>query len=411
MSLIFLIRNISLMAYYFGFATLLFWEDDGSSFMIQSFLIIIFCLLLSYFLNTKTDAKIIRFIPLAGILLCVFFTKSTLGVIGLIFPAIYLLFLTVKKIYYINFDFDDTFKKLSLCILFALLISIIDNTTSYFLKVSIKYFFIYFVFGIYLIRLLRHDKEIYLEKKFCIINFLSLLVIVLFGIIFSSRIFINFTRFLIYKVYYLLILVLLIPIYLLGYIIEFILNIFHISYKQNVLMNKLSEVFGKMPGTSTTNLTATETNVFFIKGIAIVFCILFFIFILLKFLSKKTLKTDYKISGITEYKSIENMKKTPSKMLAPSYFGDNSTKIRFWYTKFLNLCNKNEITIRMFDDSERIKNRASIVFDELKADMDSLREKYIIARYSNKELTTSEVNLVKSIYKKLKKINKNQKKD
>ncbi len=72
MSLIFLIRNISLMAYYFGFATLLFWEDDGSGFMIQSFLIIIFCLLLSYFLNTKTDAKIIRFIPLAGILLCVF---------------------------------------------------------------------------------------------------------------------------------------------------------------------------------------------------------------------------------------------------------------------------------------------------------------------------------------------------
>lgn len=411
MSLIFLIRNISLMAYYFGFATLLFWEDDGSGFMIQSFLIIIFCLLLSYFLNTKTDAKIIRFIPLAGILLCVFFTKSTLGVIGLIFPAIYLLFITVKKMYYINFDFDDTFKKLSLCILFALLISIIDNTTSYFLKISIKYFFIYFVFGIYLIRLLRHDKEIYLEKKFCVINFFSLLVIVMFGIIFSSRIFINFTKFLIYKVYYLLILVLLIPIYLLGYIIEFILNIFHISYEQNVLMNKLSEVFGKMPGTSTTNLTATETNMFFIKGIAIVFCILFFIFILLKFLSKKTLKTDYKISGITEYKSIENIKKTSSKMLAPSYFGDNSNRIRFWYMKFLNLCNKNEIPIRLFDDSERIKNRASLVFDELKADMDSLREKYIIARYSDKELTNNEVNLVKSIYKKTQKINKNQKKD
>ena len=141
-----------------------------------------------------------------------------------------------------------------------------------------------------------------------------------------------------------------------------------------------------------------QRNFLILKIIAGVILFSVVIYILYRLLMKNAQK-DYTGIEYTEHREFIKDKKTKRKPLfGEKYPKEPKEQIRYYYRKFLDKLSKQEIHILEQDTSLDINLKAKEIFGE---NADRIRQIYISSRYSNKEVSTKEVDLMKSLYKNL----------
>lgn len=142
-----------------------------------------------------------------------------------------------------------------------------------------------------------------------------------------------------------------------------------------------------------------QKNFLILKIIAGLILFIVVIYILYKLLSK-TGEKNYIEAEYTEHREyIKNEKnKKRRRIFGEPYPKDPKEQIRYYYRKFLDRLNKEEIGILKQDTSLDINKKATESFGN---DAEKIRDIYIASRYGSKDVDKEDVEAIKVLYKNL----------
>lgn len=141
-----------------------------------------------------------------------------------------------------------------------------------------------------------------------------------------------------------------------------------------------------------------QKNYLILKIIAAVILFIVVIYILYKLLSK-TGEKEYIGAEYTEHREyIEDEKKKRRKLFGERYPKDPKEQIRYYYRKFLEKLNKEDIEILKHDTSLDINKKAT---DKFGNNAEKIRDIYISSRYGSGDVDKEDVEAIKGLYKNL----------
>lgn len=405
MFLVFLIKNICLISFYFAYSALILTHFIHKP-MIVVYFIILACFSLSYAFRYNKKYNQLKYLPVLGIIIVAVCLKSIAGIIWLTFPFIYMIRMIKKDEYQVYYyDFKSVFMVLIIIILALPFFALLTGLFDLFKSVSLPYALVFVLSGFYLLRVARHSKEVISSKKFVIINILVIIVTFAVCIILSSDVFL---RNIIHLFDLIFGKVLLPAIQKVFYII-----FYPITKVLNKIYNKAG-MDGMMQGNKDEEEVETLEEVKDLlenKEFSLVFYIfiaIFFIFIvtiiILMFLSKKKKirKKDSEVYGVKQYRSFLDDDFSISKK-RNQIINSSINQIRYCYKKFLLLCNRKNIGIFTFDSSKSIYEKSSKIFINSEQELKDMKEIYRKARYSEETVDKQDIKAIKNICKNLEK--------
>ena len=141
-----------------------------------------------------------------------------------------------------------------------------------------------------------------------------------------------------------------------------------------------------------------QKNFLILKIIASVILFIVVIYILYKLLSK-TGEKEYIGAEYTEHREyIKDDKNKRRRLFGERYPKDPKEQIRYYYRKFLEKLNKEDIEILKQDTSLDINNKVS---DKYGSDIEKIRDIYIENRYGNGNVDKDDVEIMKGLYRNL----------
>lgn len=355
---------------------------------------------LAYWMEEKHSKQRLFLLPL--LLIPVFLcgnnygTALTIGLAGL-----YVGLLIWQQRYYMDHDTQCDRFRTSLaavcCLTFAFVILLG-------LDYIVPFVLLFLLSGIYMLRLIRQDAEIFNETKFRVLNLLTIGGIILLTMLVSSDAFLSFCGMILAKIYSILIIPVFYAIYAFGYTLYYIIVkvLFTGDYSnatdqlQSNISNNMQEMM--MTGTEEPLVDGTPF-LMILKGVILlvgILIVLLWVFNTQKGRSKKeegSLREAY--SAVTVIRPEE---KVYADRIPPR---EPRAAVRYYYRSFLRLCQTLGHEFPRFYTSKTIENTVSHQFDE--STLHRLRQTYIRARYSEQEITKEDVSVIKEQVKKLKK--------
>jgi|GEM_PF-774341 len=403
MFLVFLIKNMCLMAFYFAYATILFVQPVHKS-MIVVYFITLACFSLSYAFRFNEKYSKLIYLPVLGAIAAILYLRTITGAAAVIFPFIYMIFFIKKDEYYIDYYiFKDLFAKLIIAILALILVVFIINWLELLKIASLQYIIIFIISGLYLLRTTRHSKDVITNKMFTIINVTVIIVTCIICIILSSDMAINAIIYVLKLIYDKICVPALIGVaYAIMGIIWIFMKFISLFVNTNNDIMPMEDLL-KMEEKAENFVDSFENNETYflvLHILAYVLIAILCIYLLKKFLSKRNRKLDDEVEGIRQYRSfLEDNSKANKKR--KQIFKGSINQIRYWYRKFLVLCHKRNIDIAISDSSQSIHEKSCDVFVNSKQELEGIREIYRRARYSEEIISNQDVKKIKSIYKNL----------
>lgn len=141
-----------------------------------------------------------------------------------------------------------------------------------------------------------------------------------------------------------------------------------------------------------------QKNFLILKIIAAVILFIVVIYILYKLLSKTGQKSYIGVEYTEHREYIKGEKKKRARIFGEPYPKDSKGQIRYYYRKFLEKLNKEDIEILKQDTSLDINNKAIFKFGN---DIEKIRDIYIESRYGNEDVGKDDVEIIKRLYKDL----------
>ncbi len=402
MFLVFLIKNMCLMAFYFAYATMLFVQPVHKS-MIVVYFITLACFSLSYAFRFNEKYSKLKYLPVLGAIAAILYLRTITGAAAVIFPFVYMIFFIKKDEYYVDYNtFKELFSKLILAILPLILGVFIINWFELFKSVSMQYVIVFIISGLYLLRTTRHSKDVITSKIFAFMNISVITVTCIICIILSSDIAINAIIYVLKLIYDKICVPALIGVaYAIMSIIWILMKFISLFVNTNntMPMEDLLKEEEKAEN-FVDSFENNETYILILHILAYVLIAILCIYLLKKFLSKRNRKLDDEVEGIRQYRSfLEDNSKANKKR--KQIFKSSINQIRYWYRKFLILCYRRKIDVGIFDSSQSIHEKSCDVFVNSKQELEDIREIYRRARYSEEIINNQDVKKIKSIYKNL----------
>lgn len=402
MFLIFLIKHMCLLAFYFAYANLTL-IDPSNKLMILVYFIIIACHALSYTLRFSKKYAKLKYIPLLGIIISMLFVSNIRGAIGVVIPYAFMLYFIRNDEYDVSYySFKDLFIYLFYGILFLLFLVFITGSVEFFNKVSLPYAIIFIISGLYLMRTARHSEEIINNKKFMVMNALMILLTSIISIVLSTE-----------SILYIVIAS--IKLVYSNVIAPIISGIIYVLFLPMAYFLNKAEKYEEAPPNpfeiqefveEDAGYKLQEPNVTVVSIISYVILILLLAlaiyFVIKIILSRKRRRVFDHIDGVEEYRSFlddEEEKRKSGKEI----FSKGTNQIRHWYKKFLVLCSKRRISIHENDSSNTVYNKSSFVFTNHREGLKNMKEIYRKARYSEETIENEDIKTIKKIYKSLEK--------
>jgi len=403
MFLIFLIKNMCLLAFYFAYANMIFIAPTNNAMVFVYFTVLI-SLSLSYVLRFSKKYTKLKYIPILGLIIAILFVNSVTGLIGAIIPYIYMLYVILTDKYHVNYyRFKDLFINLFYAILPLLLFVFLIKNIELFNRVSLQYVIIFVISGLYLMRTARHGQEIINNKRFMLMNALIIIITSIISIVLSTdailKLVIIVVKFVYSKIFA--------PI---------IMQIIYILFlPMSYFMNR-ADVYEEAPPApfEIPEYIEQEAEKYLIQDpsekifsvfayIAAAAFLAFVIYGLIKVFSvmKKRKTFDY-VEGVKENRSFiddEDKRNKNEKQI----FTNGINQIRYWYKKFLMLCSKKRMSIFEYDNSHTIYEKSSDIFKGHTENLEVIKEIYRKARYDKEAIDNQDVKTIKSIYKTLEK--------
>lgn len=438
MFLIFLIKNVCLLAFYFTYANMIFIDSVNSSRLVIYFIILASLSLTYFFRNNKKYSKF-KYLSFFGFIIAILFSKTAAGGILVLFPFIYMIFLVSNNKNYSKFkyllffifiiailfsrnifevililipficviflvigkqqhyedyySFKDLFIKLLIASAFLLIFVILSKKLELFYKTGLQYAILFVISGLYLLRTIRHSEDIITSKKFLVMNLLIVITVCLICILFSTDVILNSVISGVKFVY-------------IKIIIPVIAQVLYIIFTPigRFLNRAMISKFSEMPKIKESDyIEYTEeadiTTFYVLSSIFVSIVFILVIYFLIKWILNRKRKSSNYTEGIIEYTSFLNddIKKKETK----HSFHTNQT--RYWYKKFLELCRKKEMYIFKYDNSQTIYNKSSKLFKNHDTDLENIKEIYRKARYGKDVIDKQKIKTIKSSYKSLEK--------
>ncbi len=407
MFLVFLIKNICLMSFYFAYSALILAHFIHKP-MIVVYFIILACFSLSYAFRYNKKYNKLKYLPVLGITIVAVCLKSIAGIIWLTFPFIYMIRMIKKDEYQVYYyDFKSVFMVLIIIILALPFFALLTGLFDLFKSVSLPYALVFVLSGFYLLRVARHSKEVISSKKFVIMNILVIIVTFAVCIILSSDVFLRNIIYLfdlifgkvllpaIQKVFYII-------FYPLTKILTKIYDkarkddmIQEIENKDEVEAEALEDVKDLLENKEFLLVFYIFTAIFLIFTITV-------IILMLLSKKKKRRKEDSEVYGVKQYRSFLDDDFSISKK-RNQIINSSINQIRYCYRKFLLLCNRKNIGIFSFDSSKSIYEKSSKIFINSEQELKDIKEIYRKARYSEEIVDKQDIKAIKNICKSLEK--------
>lgn len=402
MFLVFLIKNMCLLAFYFAYANMVFISPTNNAMVFVYFTVLI-SLSLSYALRFSKYTKL-KYIPILGFIIAVLFVNNVTGVIGAIIPYIYMLYVVLTDKYHVNYyRFKDLFINLFYAILPLLLLVFLVKNIELFNRVSLQYVIIFIISGLYLMRTARHGQEIINNKRFMLMNALVIVMTSIISIVLSTdsilKIIIIVVKFVYGKI--------LVPIVMKIIYVLFLPMAYFMNRAQNYeeappAPFEIPNYIEQEAERHMIQDPSEKTFSIFAYIVAIAF-LAFVIYGLIKVFSvRKKRKTFDYVEGVKENRSFiddENKRNKNEKQM----FSKGINQIRYWYKKFLMLCSKKRMSIFEYDNSHTIYEKSSNIFKGHTENLEVIKEIYRKARYDKEAIDNQDVKTIKSIYKTLEK--------
>ena len=403
MFLIYLIKNMCFLAFFYAYANMIFITPTSSA-MIFVYFTILISLAVAYVLNANNKYPKLKYLPILGIFISLLFVKSVTGIIGTIIPYIYVFSVLVKEEYNVNYyKFKDLFINLFYAILPLFLFVFLAKNIDLFNRLSLQYVIIFIISGLYLMRTSRHGKEILNNKKFMLMNSLVIIITSIASIVLSTEAILNVVIIAVKFVYSNVV----VPIgsailYVLFLPMAYFMNK-AIKYKEappipfeipESVEEEAQRIIKEDPSGKILNIIAYIVLTIFLA---------FVVFIIIKILfSKKKRKIISYTDGIKEQRSFLDDEDTRNKK-ENQIFNKSINQIRYWYKRFLVLCSKRRMSILENDSSNSIYLKSNYIFKNSESDLNNMKEIYRKARYDKEDIDNQDVKMIKNIYKKLEK--------
>lgn len=350
---------------------------------------------LAYHINDKVGQKRVFVLPL--LLTVLFFGHSFGTYLAVILPAAYVVLTTVTERYYIDHSSQSDFFRTGMYISMFLSVPFI-------LLMGIEYaayFVILFLMSsILLLRTLRQDAEIQKERRFSLVNYLTVAAIFLFIVVLSSdavltvftTVFSTVYDIIIYPVAFLLTWFVQALYFVVLRVVTFLFPDYEVDWEALEIITagmgnhepamKEEEAMGAMD----------PTLVLLAKGFVIlasVIALLVFFFVRTQKGRNKPAESVREVRrSVTDYRPEE---KIYSDIFPPR---EPRAAVRYHYRNFLRLCGRLGHNFPLYYNSQYIENVVSHQFDE--KSLKSLRQTYIRARYSEHPVSKEDVASIKA---------------
>ncbi len=404
MFLIFLIKNMCLLAFYFTYTNMLFYTPMSS--MVIVYFIIFISLSVSYFLNLSKKYNYLKYLPMLGILISLQLTNNTMEVIKVIILYSYMFYIALKDKYSVDYcGFRDLFIRLFLITLPLFIIVYFSNGFGVFYRICLPYLIVFNISGLYLMRIIRHGNNNIKKRKFSFENIAFIVLISIVIIVLSIE---QLYSYIANMLKYIL-MDIIVPIILkiLNIIFWPVLKLLNLSALGLINSNKNISFIEKSPEVVEFSVDGYSFIIAFVL-IAILTIVITVIIKRDRFKRKQNefikLNKMSQLDGISSYVTFfeDDIGKTnkPKKTV-----GKSLNQIRYWYRKFLILCHERKMDIYSCDNSQTIYDKSYEIFKNQETDLCIMKETYRKARYSEESIDKEDIKIIKSSYKNLEKSN------
>lgn len=347
----------------------------------------------------------LRFLPLLLCAVCFLFTHRAADVAVTVPMVFYLAAAIFRKSYIIGYD--ELLTRFYLCLklaLFPLLIMVIGSNWRGFAQVMLPYLFFYLILMVMLLRMLRHNEKVLTDRRFRLMNLLEITLICGAGYLLSSGYMLIAFRFLVgLAVRFILRPLFTGVLYILGGLLWFLSKIFSgLEFNlESVNFSGLDDLGEAIQeGNNIAEYAAEQDNLamriagFVLIGIAAIIVILAIYFLFRALLRAGRRGDGNQFEDVRE--SLDRPEAGPRRLTrAPR------DRVRFYYRKFLKLCDARGINTEDRLDSRDINRKARSFFPS--AALHTLRALYLPARYSSAKITTDDVKAARSAYEEVRK--------
>ncbi len=353
----------------------------------------------AYWLDDKHPEKRLFLLPL---LCAVFFFGSGFGyyfAVGL--PALYVGLTIAGQRYYIDHDSQaDLFRTGMAVVIFIAIVFVLLMKLDYIIPFAVLFLISY----IFMLRLLRQDAEIFNETKFRVVNLLTIGGVMAAALFLTSDLFLSFLSVTVTPVFELLMQPVIYLLTWLGmglfyamlWLITFIRSL---GSGETVDQNDLlAAEMGFVPGGPEQSEMVTNPN--FVRLLQGGIVILGIFLIVLWFLGNQKGKKKRSEGSIKESRSsVTNVR--PEEKVYADHFPPREPRaaVRYHYRNFLRLCQELGHDFPRHFTSRHIQNVVAYQFEKEK--LETLRQTYIRARYSEDEITKDDVKQMKEQVKSL----------
>lgn len=404
MFLIFLIKNMCLLAFYFTYTNMLFYTPISSMSIV--YFIIFISLTISYFLRLSKKYNYLKYLPMLGILISLQLANNTMEVIKVIILYSYMFYIALKDKYEVDYcGFRDLFIRLFLITLPLFIIVYFSKDFGIFYRMGLPYLIMFNISGLYLMRIIRHGGNIVKNRKFSFENIAFIVLISTVTIVLSvEQLYSYIAKMLRYVFMDIVVPLILKILYIIFWPVLKLLNLGAlglINSKKNISLIEHSPrvVEFSVDGYS------------FIIAFASIAILTIIITVLIKRDRFKRKQNEFiklnkmnQLDGVSSYvtffeEDIDKIKK-PKKTIDKSL-----NQIRYWYRKFLILCHEKRMDIYSCDNSQTIYDKSYEIFKNQETDLCIMKETYRRARYSEESIDKEDIKIIKSSYKNLEKSN------
>jgi hypothetical protein len=358
---------------------------------------------LSAFLRHKKPS--LSFLPLLALVFCAYWIRSFLDCLLIIPPCLYCIWVCLFRAY--PPDHYQCRKYITAVAPIALLVIIliaIFGDSDILRSIVMPYYIIFLFSGVLTLRILRNEDTKRKDWRFWLLIVMSLTVCCAAALFFSSEWFFQFAGAVLGFVYNNVVAPIIAGlVYVFAGIMWLLSGLFNIDKLKEQLSDKevpkLTDSLNVDLGAVSEKAGNSELG----RKVAIALAIIAFVIlaiIIFRRLAGQESGSEKMEPGVRDVRKQIDGRKDREASLPKFFARDTRQAVRRFYRKFLSKAQSAGLDIRPFDTSDSIMKSAEALYDaEL---LSRLREMYIVARYSTREITKSEVKLVKTICSDLK---------